>query len=324
MQIKGGKVKKVLSEITTNKGEPNSEKMNGNRYQALKKWRVIDLIQWTTQFFEKKNIPDARLNAERLLSRVLGLNRVQLYLQFENILTHTQLDNFRESVKRRLNNEPLQYILGETEFMSLPFKLNSSVLIPRPDTEILVEQVLEDTSKDMEVNVLDIGTGSGNIAISLAHYLPKSRVVAVDISQEALDVARENALLNQVNGRIRFIREDVFDSSFAMKLGDRFDRIVSNPPYISETEFYTLPEEVRNFEPHIALRDGADGLTFHRRISQVANEMLTPGGKIFLEVGQGQWKEVERILEQAGFQNVTVTKDLAGIDRVLVGEKKFD
>ncbi|NOY76933.1 MAG: peptide chain release factor N(5)-glutamine methyltransferase [Calditrichaeota bacterium] len=298
--------------------------MNGNRYQALKKWRVIDLIQWTTQFFEKKSIPDARLNAERLLSRVLGLNRVQLYLQFENILTQDQLDSFRESVKRRLNNEPLQYILGETEFMSLPFKLSPSVLIPRPDTEILVEQVLENTPQNMEITILDIGTGSGNIAVSLAHYLPQSRIVAVDISQEAIDVARENAELNRVNDRIRFIREDVFDGSFIMKLGNRFDRVVSNPPYISETEFYTLPEEVRNFEPHIALRDGADGLTFHRRISQVAAEMLTPGGKVFLEVGQGQWEKVLEILEQDGFQNVYVTKDLAGIDRVLVGEKKFD
>ena len=298
--------------------------MNGNRYQALKKWRVIDLIQWTTQFFEKKRIPDARLNAERLLSRVLGLNRVQLYLQFENILTQDQLDSFRESVKRRINNEPLQYILGETEFMSLPFKLSPSVLIPRPDTEILVEQVLENTPKNMETAILDIGTGSGNIAISLAHYLPKSRIVAVDISQEAIDVARENAELNRVNNRIRFIREDVFNSSFSMKLGDHFDRIVSNPPYISETEFYTLPEEVRNFEPHIALRDGADGLTFHRRISQVAVKMLIPGGKIFLEVGQGQWKEVQGILEHDGFQNIYVTKDFAGIDRVLVGEKKFN
>jgi len=298
--------------------------MNGNRFQALKKWRVIDLIQWTTQFFEKKKIPDARLNAERLLGRVLGLNRVQLYLRFEDILMQSELDDFRKHVKRRLNNEPLQYILGETEFMSLPFKLTPSVLIPRPDTEILVEQVLEQTPQNVKISILDIGTGSGNIAISLAYYLPQSRIVAVDISQEAIEVARENAILNHVNERIGFEREDVFDNSFAMKFGNGFDRIVSNPPYISETEFKTLPEEVRSFEPSIALRDGADGLTFHRRISQVAVEMLAPGGKIFLEVGQGQSKDVQNILEQDGFQKVYVVKDLAGIDRVLVGEKKFD
>ena len=304
--------------------EPNSEKVNGNRYQAMKKWRIIDLIQWTTQFFEKKRIPDARLNAERLLSRALGLTRVQLYLQFENILSQTELDNFRESVKRRLNNEPLQYILGETEFMSLPFKLSPSVLIPRPDTEILVEQVLAYTLKDTETTILDIGTGSGNIAISLAYYRPKSQIVAVDISQEALDIAKENAGLNRVGGRIQFIRDDIFDSAFILKIGGNFDIIVSNPPYISETEFQSLPEEVRNYEPEIALRDGADGLTFHRRIAQVAYEMLNAGGKIFLEVGMGQWKAVKEILQQNGFQNVSVAKDLAGIDRVLVGEKKFD
>ncbi|HDZ11191.1 MAG TPA: peptide chain release factor N(5)-glutamine methyltransferase, partial [Bacteroidetes bacterium] len=151
--------------------------MNGNHYQAKKQWRIIDLIQWTTQFFEKKQIPNARLNAEHLLSQALGLERVQLYLQFEKILTQNELNLYRENVKRRLNSEPLQYILGETEFMSLKFRLNPSVLIPRPDTEILIEQVIHQTPNNLDVTILDIGTGSGNIAVSLAYYLPKSRIV---------------------------------------------------------------------------------------------------------------------------------------------------
>lgn len=296
--------------------------MNGNHYQAKKQWRIIDLIQWTTQFFEKKQIPNARLNAEHLLSQALGLERVQLYLQFEKILTQNELNLYRENVKRRLNSEPLQYILGETEFMSLKFRLNPSVLIPRPDTEILIEQVIHQTPNNLDVTILDIGTGSGNIAVSLAYYLPKSKIVAVDISPDALNLAEENAALNHVEDRVTFIQEDVFSVDFVLKIGQNFDRIVSNPPYISEDEFQTLPDEVRKFEPPTALRDGADGLTFHKKLAELSGQMLNPGGKIYLEVGMGQWQSVQKILAEKGFQNIQVAKDLVGIDRVLIGEKK--
>ncbi len=298
--------------------------MNNNRYQANKRWRIIDLIQWTTQFFEKRHIENPRLNAERLLSGALGLDRVQLYLQFEKILTHNELDVFRAFVKRRINKEPLQYILGETEFMSLKFKVSPSVLIPRPDTEALVEAVLREIPEDLPVRILDIGTGSGNIAVSLAHYLKASRVSAVDISGEALELARENAALNQVESRIQFIQEDLFSPDFLMRTEEDFDVVVSNPPYISEAEFSALPDEVRLFEPHTALRDGSDGLTFHRRIVDLSEHLLRSGGKLYLEVGMGQAPRVAALLTQTGFESVQTIRDLAGIERVVVGMKKPD
>ena len=298
--------------------------MNNKRYQANKRWRIIDLIQWTTQFFEKRHIENPRLNAERLLSGALGLDRVQLYLQFEKILTHAELDSFRTFVKRRISNEPLQYILGETEFMSLKFKVTPSVLIPRPDTETLVETVLREIPEGIPVRILDIGTGSGNIAVSLAHYLKETVVTAVDISSEALELARENAAFHQVESRIKFIQEDVFSLDFPLRVGTDFDILVSNPPYISEEEFAALPDEVRLFEPHTALRDGSDGLTFHRRITELSEPLLRSGGKIYLEVGMGQAPRVTEILAQAGFESVHSIRDLAGIERVVAGTKKMD
>ncbi len=298
--------------------------MNNNRYHANKRWRIIDLIQWTTQFFEKRHIENPRLNAERLLSGALGLDRVQLYLQFEKILTHAELDSFRAFVKRRMNNEPLQYILGETEFMSLKFKVTPSVLIPRPDTETLVEAVLNETPDAFPVRILDIGTGSGNIAVSLAHYLKQVQVAAVDISSDALELARENATFHKVESRIQFIQEDIFSSDFSLRVGTDFDILVSNPPYISEEEFTTLPDEVRLFEPHTALRDGSDGLTFHRRITELSEQLLRDGGKVYLEVGMGQAPRVREILVQAGFDLVHAIRDLAGIERVVTGTKKMD
>ncbi len=298
--------------------------MSNNRYQANKRWRIIDLIQWTTQFFEKRHIENPRLNAERLLSGALGLDRVQLYLQFEKILTHRELDVFRAFVKRRISNEPLQYILGETEFMSLKFKVSPSVLIPRPDTETLVEAVLREIPEELPARILDIGTGSGNIAISLAHYLKASQITAVDISEEALELARENAAFNAVESRIRFIREDLFSPDFLLRLEQDFDAVVSNPPYISEEEFSTLPDEVRLFEPHTALRDGSDGLTFHRRIAELSEHLLRSGGRIYLEVGMGQAPRVAALLKEAGFDSVHTIQDLAGIERVVAGTKKPD
>ncbi len=298
--------------------------MSNNRYQANKRWRIIDLIQWTTQFFEKRHIENPRLNAERLLSGALGLDRVQLYLQFEKILTHRELDVFRAFVKRRISNEPLQYILGETEFMSLKFKVSPSVLIPRPDTETLVEAVLREIPEELPARILDIGTGSGNIAISLAHYLKASQITAVDISEEALELARENAAFNAVESRIRFIREDLFSPDFLLRLEQDFDAVVSNPPYISEEEFSTLPDEVRLFEPHTALRDGSDGLTFHRRIAELSEHLLRSGGRIYLEVGMGQAPRVAALLKEAGFDSVLTIQDLAGIERVVAGTKKPD
>ncbi len=296
--------------------------MNNNRYQANKRWRIIDLIQWTTQFFEKRHIENPRLNAERLLSRAIGLDRVQLYLQFEKILTHNELDVFRAFVKRRISKEPLQYILGETEFMSLKFKVSPSVLIPRPDTEALVEAVLQETASEEPLHILDIGTGSGNIAVSLAHYLSVAQITAVDVSEEALELARENAALNAVDARIHFIQEDVFSPDFPLRVGTDFDIVVSNPPYISEDEFFTLPDEVRLFEPHRALRDGSDGLTFHRRIAELGGELLRDGGKIYLEVGMEQAARVRQILQEIGFEAVSTVQDLTGIDRVVLAKKK--
>jgi release factor glutamine methyltransferase len=274
-------------------------------------WTILKVLNWTKGYLAEKGVENARLEAEWLLSAVLGLDRVGLYVNFEKPLLPAELAAFRGMVSRRAKREPLQYILGSQEFMGLEFRVTPAVLIPRHDTEPLVQEAVNRAGNVQRV--LDIGAGSGCIAVALAKLLPNATVVAVDSSDVALAVARENAGLNGV--AVRFVLGSLFEPFE----GERFDLIVSNPPYIPTADLAALQPEVREFEPKGALDGGADGLDFYRLIIPAAPEYLNPGGWLMVEVGMGQAEAVKGIFADAGFAEVFTVKDPGNIERVVGG-----
>lgn len=277
-------------------------------------WTVLKVLQWTANYLQQAGVDNGRLDGELLLAATLGLDRVGLYLNYDRPMEPAELEGFREFVKRRARREPLQYILGTTEFWSLPFKVTPAVLIPRPDTEILVEEALK--RADDAPSILDVGTGSGAIAVALAHELPAAQVVAVDCSPEALAVARDNAALNGVDGRIAFQEGDLFALEFA-----EYDLVLSNPPYIPVADIPTLMPEVRDHEPRGALVGGEDGLEAYRALARQAPTLLRAQGWLLVEVGVDQAEAVAELLETAGLGHIAVRADYAGIPRVVAGQK---
>ena len=250
------------------------------------------------------------MNAEQLLRHTLGINRVDLYLNQDRYLTQTEAAAFKRCLKRRADREPLQYILGEAEFMSLPFVVDENVLIPRPETEILVEKTIQMckekfASKD-QIEVLEFGTGSGCISVSLAKYLENARITSLDISRDALKVAEKNAGLNGVDDRIQFINQDCTSSKIANYFPDKFDVLVSNPPYVSPTDFEDLPEEIKKYEPAVALSDNRDGLSFYRKIAELSPELIKTSGFLMLELGLGQAVAVKEIFVKTSFNNINI------------------
>lgn len=282
-------------------------------------WTVLSLLQWAAQYLADHGFDEARLHVELLLARVLSCSRLELYTSFDRPLTQEELAGFKALLKRRLTHEPLQYILGETEFMGIRLAVDRRVLIPRPETESLVEKALEamKTMPGRSIDVLDIGTGSGNIAIAVAKLEPRARVAAIDVSADALHVAESNARHNDA-GTVEFFRASVFDEF----LPDReLDVIISNPPYISREEFPHVQPEVKDFEPRIATTDDADGLTFVRRIAEVSSQRLRHGGWLFLEIAYNQSAQVKEILERADLCDVRVAEDFAGHPRIVSARK---
>ncbi|MBJ6724857.1 peptide chain release factor N(5)-glutamine methyltransferase [Geomesophilobacter sediminis] len=276
----------------------------------LERWDVLKVLNWTKGYLAEKGVENARLEAEWMLCEVLSLDRVGLYCNFDKPLSDAELTAYRSMVARRAKREPLQYILGTQEFMGLEFRVTPSVLIPRYDTEVLVNEAVQRAPKTGAI--LDIGTGSGCVAISLAHLLPEARVTTVDVSPGAIEVARENAEKN--GATVEFCE----GSLFAPCAGRRFDMIVSNPPYIRKDELATLQPEVRDFEPMGALDGGADGLDFYRTIVAQAPAHLVDGGWLLFEVGAGQAPDVLGLLQKGGFGDSSFTAaDPAGIDRVV-------
>jgi release factor glutamine methyltransferase len=264
-------------------------------------WTTLSVLDWTTQRFNEAGIAAARLEAQILLAHVLGCSRVQLYTGFDKPLGEAELASYRGLIKRRLAGEPVSYLVGETEFWGLPFHVEPSVLVPRPDTETVIE-------------VLDLCTGSGVIAVSLAREYPAAQVVATELSAAAAALARRNAARNGVAERV-----DVRDGDlFAPVAGERFDLIAANPPYIASSVIPTLSREVRR-EPVIALDGGPDGLRFYDRICAGAREHLVPGGAIVLEHGFDQADAVRARLVAAGFTGVTLVHDLGKNPRVTRG-----
>ena len=292
-------------------------------YLVQKQWKLLELLNWSAARLCDGGINDARLNAEQLLAHVLSVNRIDLYLDFERPLTAEEIKHFVSLLQRRLEHEPLQYILGYAEFMSLRFRVSPDVLIPRPETEILVENTITRVNKvfgtESEVKCLDIGTGCGNIAISLAYYLKDLRVWAIDISEAALAVAKTNAELNGVANRINFLQLDATKNDFVRQIGHRFDVLVSNPPYISKAEYRTLPPEIQRFEPKIALDGGTDGLRFYRTLRHNITALLKQKSLALIEVGADQAKKVIEIF--TNMFKVRTLQDLAGRERVIIISK---
>ncbi len=275
-------------------------------------WTTLAVLDWTTQRFAEAGISSARLEAQLLLAHVLQCTRMQLYTGFDKPLAEAELAGYRALIKRRLAGEPVAYLLGEHEFWGLPLTVDPSVLVPRPDTETVVE-VARDTFPDRSVacTVLDLCTGSGAIALALAKELTAARVIATELSPEAAAIARKNAERNGLADRVEVRVGDLFGPV----TGERFDLIVSNPPYIATAVIATLSSEVQR-EPRLALDGGADGLAFYDRICAQAAEHMLPGAAIVLEHGFDQADAVGARLAAAGFEQITLTRDLGKNPRV--------
>lgn len=275
---------------------------------------VLEIIKRTTGFFEQRGVESARLNAELLIGHALGLKRMQLYLQFERPLTEPELEKIRPFVKRRGAREPLQYIMGETEFSGLKLKVDRRALIPRPETERLIELVVEKMPAP-PATVLDLGTGSGAIALALAKIWPEVAVTAVDKSAEALALASENAVACSLDGRVKFIQSDWFAS---IPADAKFQLIIANPPYLSDEETAATSPEVKDFEPRAALSAGLDGAADLNRIIKDSKAHLAAGGLLACETGIAQHAALAALATAQGYTRVESLRDLTGRDRYLL------
>jgi release factor glutamine methyltransferase len=290
------------------------------------KMTVLELLNGSTSTLKDHQIESPRLNAELFLARSLNLSREGLYRNFYSQLKEGEKEALEKMIQRRISGEPLQYILGHQEFWSIDFKVDPRVLIPRPETELLVEQsllILSENSFKRIPSVLEIGTGCGAIAIALAKEVKNIFLVATDISRDALVLAKENAKSAGVQHQIKFVNGDLFGPLRSSKEKGPFDLILSNPPYIHRLEIHALAKEVRDFEPVIALDGGEDGLEFYRHILTPAPFYLRERGWLLLEVGQGQGEKVAEQIERNGtFLKPQILPDLSGIERVVKVQRK--
>ena len=281
---------------------------------------ILSVLKKAVLVLESSGCKSSRLDAEVLLSSYLKKERTNLYSHTEQSLTEREHGEYQQWVERRKHGEPVAYIVGEKEFWSLLFQVNNHVLVPRPDTEILVEEVLKICSSmgDRNLKILEIGTGCGAICVALASELKSAQIVATDIAKEALAVALKNAKNNNVAHRISFLLGDLFQP-----VSGKFDIIVSNPPYISQNEYDKLPFEVRGFEPKSALLAGDDGTVFHKSIIEGGKYYLNSGGWLSMEMGSGQKYRIENMLKEANlYDNITFRFDYAGTERVSRARRK--
>jgi len=279
------------------------------------------LLKEGKAYLKGHNISQSALDAELLFMQVLDITRIELFTKSKMKISETKQKEYIRLLEQRAQGIPLQYLKGTQEFMGLSFLVTPAVLIPRPDTEILVESVLEYGENQEFQNIAEVGTGSGCISISLAYYHPKLKIVAGDISIETLKVAIKNSVRHQVQNQIQWIQSDIF-GSFPNSMKGKFDAIISNPPYIPTEDIPTLMKEVKDHEPYHALNGGKDGLDFYRRIIQEGNEFLKSGGYFFFEIGKGQEVQVGNLLKNENYEMVEVRKDLSGINRVVIGSKR--
>ena len=277
---------------------------------------ITEIIKAGEEILNKAGIPDARRDALTLAGLVIARGRAFIYSHPEYEPTADELQRIGEYLRRRVSREPLQYIRGTQEFYGFEFEVTPDVLIPRPETEMLVEHALHEMNEVKEPRILDLGTGTGCIPISILRCIPNAIGVAVDISHAALGVAARNAEKNGVAGRLKLIRSDLFENITA----GEFDLIVSNPPYVPVSDIGHLQPEVRDHEPHIALTDGTDGISIIRRIIEDSRHFLAPGGVLLVEMGFGQSERVLELTQMSGWGSVRVEPDLQGIPRMLVAK----
>ena len=286
-------------------------------------WTILSVLHWAQHYLQSKGISEPRAGAEVLLAHCLQCSRLELYLRHDQPLADEELSCYKKGLKRRLAFEPTQYITGHQEFWSLDFLVSPAVLIPRPETELLVEAILKHLGRPeqqtAEPRILDIGTGSGVLAVTLAAELPQARVTAVDRSWEALQVARENARRHGVEPQITWVLGDLV--AFLAPQVD-FDVIVSNPPYVPTADWEQLPPDIKNYEPRLALDGGPDGLDIIRMLIPAVSARLRPGGLLALEVGQGQAEAVKQLLDGQGvLAPAAIIQDYQRIGRVVLARR---
>lgn len=281
---------------------------------------IKQVLACGVEILRQSNIQNPLFEAQLILSKHLKIDRLHIMTNPQQKVDSQVISAYLEDINKRLNGMPTQYITGIQEFMSLPFKVDASVLIPRPETEILVEEVIKRIDNSKYYNILDIGTGSGCIAISIAKYIEDCTVYSVDISDDALKIAQYNAEINNVEHKVNFLKGNVFEPFNEEK--ELFDIIVSNPPYISTHIIQSLDICVKDYEPLIALDGGIDGLKFYRQIISESGGFMKLGGIIFFEIGYDQSSFVTKLLQEYNFDDITIIKDLAGLDRVTYAKFK--
>lgn len=294
--------------------------------KEISKMTLAEILAWARGCFRSHGIQNPALNAELLLARAVNMRREGLYIHLQDPIGEREKKALEELIKRRVSGEPLQYILGHQEFWSVDLRVDAHVLIPRADTELLVEHALSVLSKistERPPSVLEVGTGSGAVAIALAREVATISLVATDISMKALLIARKNAQEAGISGKIQFIQGDLFGAFRLVEGREPFDLILSNPPYIVRSEIDGLAREVKDFEPALALDGGEDGFDFHRAIISQSPKYLRRGGWLLLEVGQGQAPEVSEMMEKMKiFYPSEGIRDLSGIERVVKAQKR--
>ncbi len=290
---------------------------------AMQTWTIQKLLNWVTEYLTDKGIDSPRLSAELLLSHVVGLKRIELYTQFDKSVSKEQLDKLHDLVKRAVQNEPIAYLVGKTEFYSLELNVTADCCIPRPETELLVERAIEFLqTRSGKQFVCDLCTGCGCIAIAIAKNFPDADIIATDICDAALSVAAKNVGKHQLGDRIKLLCGDLFEPLVPHLDVEKFDLIVCNPPYVSSAEIEKLDKNVKDYEPKLALFAGEDGLDTYRRIIEKIDVFLKPDGALMLEIGYSQGQAVRELLEQTGvFTEIKIEKDFHNNDRIVTARK---
>jgi len=291
----------------------------------MQTWTIQKLLNWTVDYFTKHEIDSPRLSAELLLSSVLSLKRIELYTNFDKAVAKSHLDRLHDLVRRAGRQEPIAYLIGKTEFYSIELDITPDCLIPRPETELLVERAIEFLkTRSGPQFICDLCTGSGCIAVAIAKNLSCTNIIATDICSAALNVAGRNVTKYKLDKQIELLCGDLFDPLIPQldKNGDKFDLIVCNPPYVSDRELAALDKNVRDYEPHFALSGGQDGLDVYRKIIEKADSFLKSDAALMLEIGYGQGPAIKELLESTGaYGRITVEKDFQNNDRVVTAKK---
>jgi len=281
-------------------------------------WTVLKLLEWSTEFFEDRGLDSARLDAELMLAYTLGIDRVQLYVKFDQPLTPDELSTYRSYVKRRAAHEPVAYITGTRGFWTIDVRCDARALVPRPETEVLVECALDRIAEDAEITIVDVATGMGAVALAIASERSDVHLLATDVSSDALALAAENVEALDLSERIELFEGDLLEAVAPQRFP--VDMIVANPPYVAESVRDELMPDVRDYEPAGALFAGEDGLDVIRRLVGQAHDRLIPGGWFLCEIGHDQGDVVRQLFEEAGFGEVYVRRDYGDRDRVVLGQ----